>query len=204
MVNLCPNFVGIHCSWETYAHLLDTGNFFFFFFFFCHSLSFQLNCRWFYKKRSQNALIPVEPNLSEDELFDDDDGEDPDYVPQQHDPDTPGTSIEPATKRRRTTAEFGDEDEDDEDEDDEDEDDVEQEEEGEEQQQEHQKSKKGKGKSRGKKCKSAFQTRPTAWKKQDINLPAMPKYNHQPPLYGESPHHYFYRFISPVLIKHIT
>ena len=154
----------------------------------------------FYKKRRQKALIPVESNLSEDELFDDDDGEDPDYVSQQHDPDTPGTSIEPATKRRRTTAVFGDADEDDVEE-------EEEEEEGEEQQQqqqEHQKSKKGKGKSRGKKCKSAFQTRPTAWKKQDINLPAMLKYNHQPPLYVESSHHYFYRFISPELIKHIT
>ncbi len=157
------------------------------------------------KKRGKKALIPAEPALSEDELFHDDDGEDPDYLPQQHDPDTPGPSNEPATKRRRTTAVFGDADEDDDDEDeDEDEDEEDEDEEEEEQQQEQHKSNKGKGKGRGKKSKSAFHTRPTTWKKQHLNIPAMPKYNHQPPLYVESPHHYFSRFISPELIKHIA
>lgn len=54
-------------------------------------------------------LVPEDPALSEDELFKEDDGEDPDYVPPQHDPNTPGPSNEAPTKRRHTDDEKNEE-----------------------------------------------------------------------------------------------
>lgn len=80
-------------------------------------------------------LVPEDPTLSEDELFKEDDGED--YVPPQHDPNTPGPSNEPPTKRRHT-------------------DDEKNEDREEQEEQQQQKNKKRKGTA--KKRKSDFQT----------------------------------------------
>ena len=48
----------------------------------------------------QKTLNPLDPNFSEDKALLDDYQEDPDNVPESHDPDTPGPSDEPAAKSR--------------------------------------------------------------------------------------------------------
>ena len=60
---------------------------------------------------------------------------------------------------------------------------------------EHQQQKsKGKGKATAKsKGKSTFQAGPTTWKKADISNPPLRDYNHEPPLFVESPLQYFFR-----------
>ena len=78
----------------------------------------QFPCSVFYKKTScKTIIIPADPNVSEDESFDDDDN-DPDYVPEPHNTDTPSTSNEPPAKRVCARPTFDEEEELSEDEDD--------------------------------------------------------------------------------------
>lgn len=153
------------------------------------------------------SLYPAHPEFSEDELFDDDDNV-ADYTPERHDPAIPGPSGEPPAKKTRTTATvFGDFTENDEDHDSEDDDlDDEDYEEVVEEHEEQNNKKKGNGKGKGtsKKQKSALHTRPTTWKKEDLSNPPLAQYVHQPGLFLENPYHYFSRFFSPELIKHIV
>ncbi|KAK3885607.1 hypothetical protein Pcinc_010198 [Petrolisthes cinctipes] len=152
---------------------------------------FGIGCGTLYgKSRTQHkTLIPVDPNISEDELFDVDDDQDPDFVP---------ISREPLAKRRCAVLLFVEEDREEEEEDREAE---------EEEEEETTRKGKGRGKANAKpkrRPKSALQLRPTTWKKEDISNPPLPSYNHQLPSYVESPQQYFNRFFTLQLIKHIT
>lgn len=158
----------------------------------------------FYRKtRCQKVVVPLDPNLSEDDsLNDDDDIGDPSYVPEAHDPDTPGPSDAPPCKRRRTVPVFEEIDVEDEEEE---VDDMGADHEVEDDEQQPQSKGKGKSKTTVKSTpKSTLHTRPTTWKKVDIKNPPMPEYQHAPPLYVMSPQQYFCKFFTPQLIKHIT
>ena len=144
----------------------------------------------------------MDTTVSDDESFDDED-RDPNYMPEtsSQDLDTShaSTSGEPPAKKRCPAPAFVEEDEEDVDSDLEEED----EEEGMEVEKEKDKGK-GKGKGKGKSKKSTLQSRPTTWKKQDIDNPPLPEYVHRSPLYVEGPVFYFTKFFTPDLIQHIT
>lgn len=153
----------------------------------------QLPAGMFYhrKDHKKEAIVPCNPNVSEDDDMDEDDDDvaDPDFLPDlHHDPHTPGSSdMGPPAKRKcgRPTVELMHTSSSEE----------EEEEEGDDQVSQASKSKPRKRKDT---------PRVTTWSKVDITNSTLPSYQHSPPLYVQSPQHYFFTFFTIQMVEHIT
>ncbi|XP_036008037.1 piggyBac transposable element-derived protein 3 [Fundulus heteroclitus] len=148
----------------------------------------------FYGKRRETAVVPVHPDISDDDEDDedeDDDVSDPDFVPPTHNQDIPGPSnIGPTTKRKRLqpAVEVIQDSGSDSYSEDNDDDDNEQ--------------PAPQAKKPSKPSKSA--ARPTTWHKVDLNNTALPEYQHSTPDYIDVPFQYFTRYFDDQIIRHIT
>ncbi|KAK7169972.1 hypothetical protein R3I94_000266 [Phoxinus phoxinus] len=143
-----------------------------------------LSTRIFYGKRG--TVVPAHPSISDDEGSEeeDDDVADPDFLRPTHNLDTPGQSdIGPSAKRKCVQPAVEVLDDDDDDDDDNDEEPAPQ------------------AKRSTKKGKPA--ARLTTWRKDDLDNAALPKYQHCPPDFIETPFQYFSRYFSPQVVKHI-
>jgi len=147
--------------------------------------------RAFYGKRRQTVIVPVHPAVSDDDDEEESDNDDydvadPDFVLTAHDHDIPGPSdMGPSAKRRRRQPAVQ----------------VLQEEEEEEEDEEKEEGNDD-AKRPFKPSKSA--ARPTTWHKVDVKNAALPKYQHSPPDYIETPFQYFTRYFDTKLMNHIT